>query len=42
MEKTNFGGSPDLLRKNLLSIFSAGMFFVPAKKKPFPGSSIFS
>jgi deferrochelatase/peroxidase EfeB len=41
MGKANFGGSPDLFGKNLLSILSAGMFFVPAKEKPFPGASIF-
>lgn len=41
MGKANFGGPPDLLRKNLLSVLSAGMFFVPAMEKPFPGASIF-
>jgi deferrochelatase/peroxidase EfeB len=40
MGKTNFGGSPGLLSDNLLSVLSAGMFFVPAKEKPFPGASI--
>jgi hypothetical protein len=35
MGKTNFGGSPDLFGKNLLSILSAGMFFVPSKENLF-------
>jgi deferrochelatase/peroxidase EfeB len=42
MGNTNFGGSPDLFSDNLLSVLSAGMFFVPPKEKPFPGASIFS
>ena len=41
MGKTNFGGPPGLLPQELLSVTSAGMFFVPAKEKPFPGASIF-
>jgi len=41
MGKTNFGGSPDLLQHDILSVMSAGMFFVPAREKPFPGASIF-
>jgi deferrochelatase/peroxidase EfeB len=41
MGNTNFGGSPDLFSDNLLSVLSAGMFFVPPKEKPFPGASIF-
>jgi hypothetical protein len=41
MGKANFGGSPDLFGQDLLSILSAGMFFVPANEKPFPGASIF-
>jgi hypothetical protein len=36
MGKTNFDGSPDLLRHDLLSVMSAGIFFVPAREKPFP------
>ena len=42
MGRANFGGSPELIRHNILSVISAGMFFVPAKEKPFPGASIFS
>jgi deferrochelatase/peroxidase EfeB len=41
MGNTNFGGSPDLFGHNLLSVLSAGVFFVPAREKPFPGASIF-
>jgi hypothetical protein len=33
MGKSNFGG---------YSILSAGMFFVPANEKSFPGASIFN
>jgi hypothetical protein len=40
MGRANFGGSPELLRQNILSVISAGMFFVPSKEKPFPGASI--
>jgi hypothetical protein len=38
MGRANFGGSPELIRQNILSGISAGMFFVPAKEKPFSGS----
>jgi len=41
MGNKNFGGSPDVFSVNLLSVLSAGMFFVPPKEKPFPGASIF-
>jgi deferrochelatase/peroxidase EfeB len=39
---TNFGGDPidKYEMNNLLSVLAAGVFFVPAVEKPFPGASI--
>jgi hypothetical protein len=42
MANANFGGPPELIREDILSDISAGMFLVPVKEKPFPGASIFS
>jgi hypothetical protein len=42
MGNANFGGSPELIRQEILSVISAGMFFVPVKEKPFPGAPIFN
>jgi deferrochelatase/peroxidase EfeB len=39
MGESNFGGSPELKRHKIVSVISAGMFFVPRKEKPFPGVS---
>lgn len=41
MGKSNFGGEPGLLNNKILSVLSAGMFFVPPREEPFPGYSIF-
>jgi Dyp-type peroxidase family len=41
MGKSNFGGPNGIFNKKILSILSAGMFFVPAAEKPFPGYSLF-
>jgi hypothetical protein len=41
MGNANFGGSPELIGQDILSVISAGMFFAPVKEKPFPGTSIF-
>jgi deferrochelatase/peroxidase EfeB len=41
MGKSNFGGAHDILNDKVLSVLSAGMFFVPARETPFPGYSIF-
>jgi deferrochelatase/peroxidase EfeB len=41
MRKANFGGAPGISREELLSVTFAGVFFVPAKERPFPGASIF-
>ncbi|HXV87681.1 MAG TPA: hypothetical protein VD710_01155 [Nitrososphaeraceae archaeon] len=41
MVNANLGGFPELILENILSVISASMFFVPVRKKPFPGHSIF-
>jgi hypothetical protein len=41
MDNANFGGSPELILENILSVISASMFFVQVREKPFPGVSIF-
>jgi len=41
MGNANFGGSPELIRDDILSVISTGMFFVPVREKAFPGASIF-
>jgi Dyp-type peroxidase family len=41
MGNSNFGGPHCLLNNKILSVLSAGMFFVPATEEPFPGYSIF-
>jgi hypothetical protein len=42
MGNANFGGSPELIRQEILSVISAGMFFISVKEKRFPGASIFN
>jgi hypothetical protein len=39
--KSNFGGQHGLFNNKILSVLSAGMFFVPATEEPFPGYSLF-
>lgn len=41
MGKANFGGFPEIKRQNILSVISAGMFFVHGKEHSFPGAAIF-
>lgn len=41
MGNANFGGSPELIREDILSVISTDMFFVAVREKPFPGASIF-
>lgn len=41
MGKSNFGGPRGLFNNKILSVLSAGMFFVPPTEEPFPGYALF-
>ena len=41
MGKSNFGGPDGLFNNKVMSVISAGMFFIPVAEKPFPGYSLF-